>query len=251
MNVTAASSLHVNREKWVNHPENQKTFFENVRNKFSLPVVIKASSQGSSIGVSILRDWNFENFQSQVNRSFFIQSVHANEWNGMDKEHKRIFVQQLCDIYEGIGTPLLASLNNNEIRLDHPAEVFSLLEKHFSENKTSITFSSLHTESAVLVEEFIRGKEFSCIVVEGEHGEAIALPPTGIIKTEDIFNYRAKYLPGISRKVTPIDLPEKQIQDIIDACESLYTTLQFDVYARIDGMITDEGKIYLNDPNTT
>ncbi len=252
MNIKAASSLNIHREKWLKSLDAQKTFFENVKAKFDLPVVVKSSSQGSSIGVSILREWDFNEFCRLMNRSLFIQTIQSSEWTGKDNENKRLFIQQLCDIYEGIGTPLTCEdlSGGNEI-IYHPSELFSAFEKHFSKNNTALTISSLQTESAVLVEEFIRGKEFSCIVVEGEYGEPIALPPTGIIKSEDIFNYRAKYLPGISRKVTPIDLPEIQIQQIIDACESLYTALQFDVYARIDGMITDSGEIFLNDPNTT
>ena len=34
-------------------------------------------------------------------------------------------------------------------------------------------------------------------------------------------------------------------------CESLFTSLKFNVYARIDGFISKEGKVFLNDPNTT
>ncbi|MGZ5304881.1 MAG: D-alanine--D-alanine ligase family protein, partial [Bacteroidia bacterium] len=56
---------------------------------------------------------------------------------------------------------------------------------------------------------------------------------------------------GIARKITPIELPEEKVNQISAACENLYKKLQFNVYARLDGMITAEGKIFLNDPNTT
>src|SRR5204863_7969094 len=52
-------------------------------------------------------------------------------------------------------------------------------------------------------------------------------------------------------KITPIDLPEKIIQNIRKECERLFNELHFDVYARIDGFLSKEGKIFLNDPNTT
>jgi UDP-N-acetylmuramate--alanine ligase len=258
LNANAAASVDISRHNWLDIPGQKELFFKAAKEKFSLPVVIKSSSQGSSIGVSVLREWDIESFNESINKSFFIQTVSAAEWKALDAEGKKLFVARLCDIYEGIGVPFRFTIGDENLAsnvehaiLYHPVDVFGLLSQHFEKQTDSITFHSTHTESGVLVEEFIRGQEFSCIVVEGEHGEPIALPPTGIIKSEDIFNYRAKYLPGISRKVTPINLPEARIKNIISACESLYTDLGFDVYARIDGMINDDGTIYLNDPNTT
>ena len=102
-----------------------------------------------------------------------------------------------------------------------------------------------------MVEGFIEGKEFSCIVLEDENGKAIALPPTEIKKGKELFDYRSKYLPGLSRKITPIDLPDEQIEAIRKDCEKLFYELHFDVYARIDGFLSKDGKIFLNDPNTT
>ncbi|HXU27616.1 MAG TPA: D-alanine--D-alanine ligase, partial [Bacteroidia bacterium] len=118
-------------------------------------------------------------------------------------------------------------------------------------NKEGLVVESLDGESTVLVEGFIEGREFSCIVLEDEDGKAIALPPTEIKKGKELFDYRSKYLPGLSRKITPIDLPAEQINQIRTDCQKLFYALHFDVYARIDGFISKEGKIFLNDPNTT
>ncbi len=111
--------------------------------------------------------------------------------------------------------------------------------------------SSVDGESEVLIEQFIEGREFSCIVIQNMDGKAIALPPTEIRKGKELFDYRSKYLPGLSRKITPIDLPDEGIERIRQRCEDLFYALHFKVYARIDGFITKEGKILLNDPNTT
>ena len=102
-----------------------------------------------------------------------------------------------------------------------------------------------------MIEEFIEGKEFSCIVIENTDGSPVALPPTEIRKGKELFDYRSKYLPGLSRKITPIQLPMDDIQRIRQLCESLFTALAFDVYARIDGFIRTDGTVFLNDPNTT
>ncbi len=115
-----------------------------------------------------------------------------------------------------------------------------------------LTFTGHQTELRVIVEAFITGKEFSTIVVRTEDGGVVALPPTEIVKpSSDLFDYRSKYMPGRSRKITPIELPTERIQAIRAECERLFTELGFHVYARIDGFHTPSGDIFLNDPNTT
>ena len=114
-----------------------------------------------------------------------------------------------------------------------------------------VKLEALDGESELLLESFIKGKEFSCIVIQDENGHPIALPPTEIKKGSEVFDYRSKYLPGMSRKITPIDLPADLIEAIRKQCVHLFQALQINVYARVDGFITAENKIYLNDPNTT
>jgi len=41
------------------------------------------------------------------------------------------------------------------------------------------------------------------------------------------------------------------VNAIRKACTTLFQTLGFQVYARIDGFFTPNHQIYLNDPNTT
>ena len=247
MGIRVAWSDAIGRLDWVNNPDNHIGYFEKVKEKFELPVVIKSSTQGSSIGVSILKEWDFELFEETVNKSFFIRTIFAKDWVALQPDEKKLFIQELCDIYTGTGIPFLAG---DEI-IYHPVRLQTKLNELFKSGYQSVELSSLQTEPEVLIEAFIKGKEFSCIVVEGEHGEPIALPPTEIIKQSSIFDYRAKYLPGISRKITPIHLPDDKIGEIIHACKNLYQKLHFNVYARIDGLINEDGVIYLNDPNTT
>jgi D-alanine-D-alanine ligase len=79
----------------------------------------------------------------------------------------------------------------------------------------------------------------------------VALPPTEIVKGKELFDYRSKYLAGLSRKITPIRLPDEDIQRIRTECERLFRLFDFNVYARIDGFYKQDGSIILNDPNTT
>jgi UDP-N-acetylmuramate--alanine ligase len=220
--------------------------FEEAAKKIKFPLVVKPASQGSSIGVSILMREDEKAFREAVGKAFFTRRIDAAEWKGFSEEQRFEFVRTLTDIREGIGMPCKVG---DEIIYD-PNRLVAHLSKALASGD-GVLVESLDGEGTVLVEGFIEGREFSCIVVEDEHGKAIALPPTEIKKGKELFDYRSKYLPGLSRKITPIDLPAAQINEIRKECESLFYSLNFDVYARIDGFIDRAGKVFLNDPNTT
>ena len=218
---------------------------KDLQKQFGFPMVVKAPNQGSSIGVTIAKD--ISQLREGINRALFKKAVDLISWKSFSAFEKKSFIARIVDIREGIGMPLYLE---SEI-IQHPEELWHRLDELAAENIASVMLTSTNSEEELLIEQFIPGKEFSCIVIQNEDGAPLALPPTEIIKRQDIFDYRAKYLPGISRKETPINLPDSQIEAIREECERLFKDLHFDVYARIDGFIQEDGKIFLNDPNTT
>lgn len=236
----------IERDEWLEGKTRQEIFQE-VKKQIGFPCVVKSANQGSSIGVSVISSGDFVKFEEAVNRSFFCCRLAKKDFEKLDHDHKIEFIRQLCDIREGIGIPV--KIENKIIA--HPEELFSVIRQLFSENESEILIQSCDGESHVIVESFIEGKEFSCIVIENSDGTPIALPPTEIRKGKEVFDYRSKYLPGHSRKITPIHLPDSDIEKIRKECERLFSALHFNVYARIDGFISNDNTIILNDPNTT
>jgi D-alanine-D-alanine ligase len=234
------------REAWMNS-NNPMEWYETAKNLVGFPCVIKSPTQGSSIGISVIQQDHKEGFVDAVNKSLFIRHIKAEKWKSLAENEKFEYVRSLCDIREGIGIPVKTE---NEV-IYHPRDLELFIDRFFQKNNSSLLIESLDAESEVMVEAFIEGKEFSSIVIEDEQGIPVCLPPTEIRKGKEIFDYRSKYLPGLSRKITPIQLPEEQIESIRLACENLYSDLGFGVYARIDGFITAGGEVFLNDPNTT
>lgn len=226
----------------------QKAYFEVLQQQLGLPLVVKAANQGSSIGISILHQDNFEDFQQAVDKSLFRSIIKADFWLSLNPEARIRFVREFSDIRSNIGLPV--RLNTGQV-IYHPEELLSVLNQQLTQPQNTVTLEALDGEHTLLFEAFIEGDEFSCIVIQQEDGSAVALPPTGIVKGKELFDYRSKYLPGLSRKVTPIDLPEQDIQRIRSATEALFHAFGFDVYARIDGFFTKTGQVLLNDPNTT
>lgn len=234
----------ISREEWLG--SKNKTAYPEA-NKIVFPCVVKAANQGSSIGLSSIMKKNASQFVDAVNRSFFIAEIKKTEWDSWPFDKKVDFIRKLTDLREGIGMPVKI----DEKMINHPEELLSVIMSLFAEGESSVIVSAVDGENEVIVESFIEGKEFSCIVIENMNGKPVALPPTEIIKGKEVFDYRSKYLPGLSRKITPIDLPDEMIDKIRKECERLFDSLFFNVYARIDGFITKDGKILLNDPNTT
>lgn len=218
------------------------------------PLVIRPANQGSSIGVSIIgREEGIEGFERAVNRAFFRELIPLQEWAARSLFEKQEYVRLLADIRDGLGFPMTVTLPATAVQhtLYHPDQLFDYLEQLPTDSGQLALLEAQQGEEKVILEAFISGKEFSCIVLRTEDGGAVALPPTEIVKGSEVFDYRAKYLPGLSRKVTPIDLPDEQIELIRHECERLFDQLGFQVYARIDGFIQPSGQVFLNDPNTT
>lgn len=223
-----------------------KKIFKTLQTTVGLPFVVKPANQGSSVGVSVISENNLVDFEKAVQKSFFMHTITQQDWSSKKEGDRISFIQKLSDIKEGIGLPLLA---NGKV-VYHPDALIALLDKHLKTNK-NITLEGIYSETECLIESFIEGREFSCIVLQDENRKPIALPPTEIVKGKEVYDYRSKYLPGLSRKITPIDLPERDVQRIRKACVELFSFFHFNVYARIDGFINAKGELFLNDPNTT
>lgn len=105
----------------------------------------------------------------------------------------------------------------------------------------------------IIIEEYINGMEFTCIIIT-DHltGKLIPLPPTEIIKEvdSDFFDYEQKYMPGRATKFTPARCAQEIIQKIQDVCCATMQTLGIENIGRIDGFVKSDGSIVIIDPNT-
>ncbi len=248
----------VKKQKWLSIAANEKkisAYFEEIKHKVGLPMVVKAANQGSSIGAMILTKDDWQTFEESMNRAFFIENMTHSRWTSMDDEMQIDFVRNLVDIRSGLGLPLKVRIvetnGEKDVVIFHPEKLLSYLQSHFNTHTSTLQLAAFDTEKEVIIEEFLQGKEFSCIVLKDEKGELLALPPTEIRTSQNIYDYRSKYLPGMSRKVTPIHLEDAAIEAIRKKCKELFEFFEFHTYARIDGFYTEKGEIFLNDPNTT
>jgi D-alanine-D-alanine ligase len=170
-NIKTPYHIVVRREDDVN------TKLKEVFNHFLLPIIVKPASAGSSIGVTLVRD--FHNL--------------------------------------------------------HDALV-----------------NALAISDAALVEEYIKGKEATCGVVENFRGEKMyALFPVEIIheKHHDFFNYDAKYSGG-TQEIVPGRFADHEKIAIQNIAKQAHEALGLRHYSRADFMVHPRRGVYLLEVNT-
>jgi len=112
------------------------------------------------------------------------------------------------------------------------------------ELKKSIGFA-FQQENAILVEEFIKGRELSCGVLDGK-----ALPVIEIIPKEGFYDYKNKYQAGAALEVTPAPISPLATEKVQRLAERVFRALKLSVYARMDFLLTDEEDAYCLEANT-
>ena len=219
--------------------------FEQVKECVGLPFVVKAPHQGSSIGVAFVKIDDIADFEKAVGQCLFIKEVSALEWNNLNAENKQKYIQSIINLDEGIGFPLSI---NDEVFFD-PIKLYEKLELELSA-KEKLELVSTNREDAVLFESFVYGQEFSCGVIQTPDCEAVALPPTEVVKVVEVFDFASKYKPGATRKKMPIDTTLENNLMAQNAVKLAFERLGFGVCTRIDGFLTPENVVVLHDPNT-
>ncbi len=231
-------------EDW--QTQDRRAIFERIKKELGLPIVLKAPHQGSSIGVAIVQQDDFQEFTKAVNQCFFQVELASDDWTKLSVVEKKNWAQRIANLDEGVGFPVVAENQT----FYHPDLLIEFLDQSFAENGQAITLSSNNAEDQVLLETFVRGQEFSCGCIQLADGTPFALPPTEVIKVVEVFDFNSKYKPGATRKRIPVDTTLEKNQEIREVIALVFARLGINVCARIDGFLTPEGDILLHDPNT-
>lgn len=240
------------REEWLQGKASD--YYQEAIGRAGFPMLIRPAGQGPSIGVSTVEeDQGLEGFDLAINRAFFREVLPVYEWKDRSPFERTEYIDLLTDIHDGLGFPIDATFQGETQTLYHPEGLLDYLDgKAAGENDGgAFILESHYQEDKVLIESFTEGKEFSCIVIRNEDGAPLALPPTEIIRDSHVFDYSFRYMLGLSQKVTPIALPEEQINAICRESERLFQELGFEVYARIDGVFSKEGQAVFTGLKTT
>jgi len=110
---------------------------------------------------------------------------------------------------------------------------------------------AFNEDNQILVEEFIKGREFS-IGVARLHGKITVLPASEIITSKDFFDYDAKYTDSTTQEITPADIPAAKMEQIAEIVTEVYLRLNCKGMVRIDFILLEQtNDFYFIEVNTT
>ena len=100
-------------------------------------------------------------------------------------------------------------------------------------------------ENEIVVEQFVKGREFSVGILGGK-----ALPPIEIIPKSGFYDYAAKYQAGATDEICPADIDEQTDKKLRESAVAAYNSLHLDSYARVDFLVDENGEPFCLEANT-
>ncbi len=116
---------------------------------------------------------------------------------------------------------------------------------HTQEEYEHALSASFETEDEVVIEQYIKGREFACGILDGK-----ALPPIEIIPKNGFFDYANKYQDGATVEICPADISEEISERMKALAVRAFHVLKLNVYSRADFLLDDGGNLFCLEVNT-
>lgn len=100
-------------------------------------------------------------------------------------------------------------------------------------------------DGEILIEEYIKGREFTVGVIDGK-----ALPIVEIAPKEGFYDYKNKYQAGSTVETCPAELSEEKTKQMQEIAVRAYHVLGIKTYVRVDFMMDEAGNLYCLEGNT-
>lgn len=100
-------------------------------------------------------------------------------------------------------------------------------------------------EEELIIEEYIKGREFSVGVIQGK-----ALPVIEIAPLEGFYDYKNKYKAGSAVETCPANLPDYVAWQMQSFAEKVSKVIGLDSYCRADFLLSEQGEIFCLEVNT-
>jgi len=163
-----------------------------------------------------------------------VQLFDAERAEAVDKIHRKLSLPYFVKPNAGG-----SSIGMTKVNAEH--ELADAIEK---------AFNAENTGKQVIVEEFVKGREFSVGVYHRADG-IFVLPATEVITEREFFDFEAKYVPGLTQEITPADLTSEQRARVERLVKAIYIRLNCKGMVRIDFFL-EEGtdRFYFIEINT-
>ncbi len=100
-------------------------------------------------------------------------------------------------------------------------------------------------EDEILIEEYVKGREFSIGVIAGK-----ALPIIEIIPKQGFYDYKNKYQAGMTEEICPAKLSDEVTAHMLEQAVRAARALKLGSYSRIDFLMDENENVYCLEANT-
>ena len=111
--------------------------------------------------------------------------------------------------------------------------------------RQSIKDAFAYGETEIVVEQYVKGREFAVGVIGGK-----ALPPIEIIPNTGFYDYKTKYQAGAAKEICPADITPEQDTVMREAAQAAFEALHLESYARMDFILDKGNNAYCLEANT-
>lgn len=100
-------------------------------------------------------------------------------------------------------------------------------------------------DDEVIVEQYVRGREFSVGVIDGK-----ALPVIEMAPKREFYDYKSKYQAGAAVETCPARVPLEKSRRMQQIAERVFLALRLKSYARMDFVMSGDGEVFCLEANT-
>ena len=94
-------------------------------------------------------------------------------------------------------------------------------------------------DDEVVIEQYIKGREFSVGVLQGK-----ALPVIEIAPLQGFYDYKNKYQAGSAVETCPADISKEKTEEMQKIAETVFKALRLKNYARMDFMMSESEELF-------
>lgn len=173
-------------------------------------------------------------------------TIDKNKTNELLQEHG-ITIPQSKIVYRGDSViPFNFPIIVKPVDEGSSVDLYKIKNEEEYKNSLDVIFKN---HEAMLAQEYIQGREFTCGVVKINNNPAPLIATEVILTKGELFDYDAKYSVGGCREITPADVDEDIMNRIKDTALQCHTILGCNSISRTD-MILKDDKLYVLEINT-
>jgi D-alanine-D-alanine ligase len=147
-------------------------------------------------------------------------------------------LEDLDDLHGSFGYPVI-------VKPRREGSSLGVMRANGPSELRNAVLAALEYDSSLLVERFVEAKEIAVGILDGRVLGAIEIAPTG-----GVYDYQAKYTPGLTEYFMPARLPPTRYRGVLHLAERAAQALDTRGAVRVDLLVTEGQNEYVLEVNT-